>query len=162
VKGTASFKVESGSHSIIEAISDLFEGKTYPSHLPSCVRSVERINIETVRINFVEEVDIDLLANIAVEMGYRVEAGTFAPRIIDRDVIVARVGSRSDIGGRRDLYIYPFPPELDYISMYRKAVAVKRGIIDGETGKVNLEKLHKFNIEILSLVNRYIKEKYGR
>ncbi|HIE13781.1 TPA: hypothetical protein EYP70_00760 [Candidatus Bathyarchaeota archaeon] len=116
--------------------------------------------METVRINFIDEVDEDLLIRIALKEGFRVERGSFAPRIVEKDAIVARIGSRSDFGGRFDLYIYPFPPEIERLSMYRRVLASRRGLINSKTGRANLEKIHEFNLRIIRLVNSYIKEKY--
>jgi hypothetical protein len=160
VNETTRSKIERGTPTILEAISNLFDERKSPSRLPLGVEAVERPTIEAIRIKFRDEIDEETLTRIALREGYRVESGDFTPRIRDREVIVARIGSRSDVGGRHDLYIYPFPPEIGKLSMYRRAIALRRGIIDLKTGRVNLRRLHRFNLKIIRLVSLYIKERY--
>lgn len=153
-------KIERDAPTILEAVSNLFDEGKPPPRLPLGVEAIERSTIEAVRIKFRDEIDEKVLTRIALREGYRVESGGFTPRIMDREAIVARVGGRSDIGGRHDLYIYPFPPEIERLSMYRRAIAMRRRIIDPETGRVNLKKIHRFNLKIIRLVSLYIKERY--
>lgn len=144
---------------LLEAISDLFEGKA-PTNLPSGVEKVERVTPESVRIKFFDEVDDGLLSRIADEEGYIVRAKGFTPRIIEKGTIVVRVGSRSDPGRRCDVYLYLFPPEKSQMSTYRRIVAQREGVLNPETGEINLEKLYGYNLRIIKLIERYRRERY--
>jgi len=161
VNESARFKVRRrGNPTILEALSRLFEEGRPPARLPPGVEVIERPTVEAVRIKFKDEIDEDILTRIAFKEGYKVDVGGFTPRIRDRELIVARVGSKSDLGGRRDLYIYLFPPEIERLSTYRRAIAARRGIINPKTGKANLRRLHQFNLKVVRLVSLYIKERY--
>jgi len=148
------------SGSLLQSISDLFDGKA-SSVLPAGIEKIERATIEAVRVRFEDKIDEELLARIAVEEGYVTEKGSFALRVVKDGAIVARAGSRSDVGGRFDLYIYLFPPEMGKISVYRKVVAHREGILEPSTSKVSFENLYRFNLNVITLVSRYIEEKYG-
>jgi len=148
------------SGSLLQSILDLFDGKA-PSDFPAGIGKIERATIEAVRVKFEDETDEELLARIAKEEGYATEKGSFALRVVKDGAIVARAGSRSDVGGRFDLYVYLFPPEMGKISVYQKVVARREGVLEPSTGKVSFENLYRFNLKVISLVSRYIEEKYG-
>ena len=135
------------SVSLIEVISDLFDGKTASSDLPKGVKEIERATLEAIRVRFDSKVDEELLSQIAEEEGYTVEKGTYPLRVIKEGAIILRVGSESDAGDRSDLYLYLFPPEMGRISVYRKVVAEREGVLHPSTDAVNLEKLHGYNLE---------------
>ena len=149
------------STGLIEAISDVFESKTAIPGLPKGIEKIERVTLEAVRIRFKDKVDEELLSRIAEDEGYAFEKGTWALRVLKEGAIIARVGSRSDAGGRLNLYIYPFPPEIGKTSVYRKMLAEREDILDPSLHKVNLERLHEFNLRLVKLVDRYLKERYG-
>lgn len=149
------------SASLIQAISDIFENKPDIPGLPKGVEKIERVTLESVRIKLTDKVDEELLSKIAEDEGYAFEKGTWPLRVIKEGAIIARVGSRSDAGGRLNLYIYPFPPEMEKISVYRRMLAEREGILDPSMRKINLERLHEFNLRLMKLVNRYLKERYG-
>ncbi len=150
-----------GEVSLLEAISEILGGggAFLKSNLPPGVESVERVTAEAVRIKLSEKVDEDLLSSIAREEGYQVVKGEFPLRVLRRGAIMVRVGSRSDPDGRFNLYIYPIPPKLDGLSMYRRILAEREGVVDPETGKINLERFYDFNMGIIRLVNKYLKRK---
>jgi len=145
---------------LLEILSRLIENHDPPKNLPKGIVRIERVTIEATRIQFTEKINTNLITRIAKEEGYEVKEGDFPPRIIDEGIIIARVGSPSDPGGEQDLYIYPFPPEMERLSIYRRILAIKKGIIDPETESINLEKLHNFNLRIVRFVSRYIREQY--
>jgi len=144
---------------LLQAISNLFEGREVPTVLPEGIEKIERVTVEAIRIKFAEEIDKKLLSQIAEEEGYSVQRRRFAPRIMKKDVIVARVGSRSDVDGGYSLYVYLFPPEMKKISIYRKVIAEREGILDPYTERINLEKFYEFNLKVIRLVSRYVKAK---
>ena len=152
--------MENKERSLFDVISELFEGKTLSSDLPLGVKKVERITSGVIRINFSDEVDCELLIKIAEDEGYVVKYRRIAPRVVDKGTIVARVGSQSDPGKQHDLFIYLIPPEGTQISLYRKIVAAREGVIDLETGRIDYEKFYQYNMRIIKLAERYRKEKY--
>lgn len=149
------------STSLIQAISDVFKSKAAIPGLPKGVEKIERVTLEAVGIRLTDKVDEELLSQIAEDEGYAFERGTWPLRVIKEGAIIARVGSRSDAGGRLNLYIYPFPPEMERISVYRRMLAEREGILDPSLPKIDLERLHEFNLQLMKLVNRYLKERYG-
>lgn len=152
----------SRSTSLMQAISDLYDGKKVPNNLPDGVEKIERATTEAVRLKLHDKVDGELLSEIAEAEGYTVEKGSFAPRVIKDGEIIARIGSKSDAGGSRDLYLYLFPPETETISVYRKVVAEREGILDPSCGTVDLERLISFNLRVITLASKYLKKKYSR
>lgn len=148
--------------SILEVVSELLDGKELPSNLPSGVEKVERVTSEAIRIELADQVDYDLLYRVAAEEGYGIKAGGFAPRVVDKGRIVARVGSESDPGGRRDIFIYLLPPTADEMSMYTRAIAIRDGVLNAETGKINSERFYQYNLRVVRLVENYRKVKYHR
>ena len=149
------------STSLIQAISDVFENKAAIPGLPKGIEKIERVTLEAVRIRLTGKVDEELLSQIAEDEGYAFEKGTWPLRVIKEGATIARVGSRSDAGGRLNLYIYPFPPEMEKISVYRRMLAEREGILDPSLRKIDLESLHEFNLQLMRLLNRYLKERYG-
>ena len=146
--------------SLFDVISELFDKDRQPQDLPLGVEKVERITPESVRINFSDEVDCGLLTRIAEDEGYIVESGSIAPRIMKKGTIVARVGSQSDPGRRRDLFIYLIPPAEEQMSMYRKVVAAREGVLDLRTGRIDYEKFYHFNLRVIRLAEKYRRAKY--
>lgn len=161
IKGSITKDKPYRSTSLLEAVSDLFDEERAPSGLPKGIEEVERVTVEAVRIKFGDEVNQELLSRIAEEEGFSIQKGGFALRVIKKGAMIARVGSRSDFGEHFDLYVYIFPPETEKISVYRKILAEREGILDPYTGKINLEELCDFNLKAIRLVSRYIREKYG-
>lgn len=147
------------SANLIEAISDLFDGKAASHDLPKGVKEIERATLEAIRARFDSKVDEELLSQIAEEEGYTVEKGTYPLRVIKEGAIILRVGSESDAGDRSDIYLYLFPPEMGRISVYRKVVAEREGVLHPSTDAVNLEKLHGYNLEVISLVSEYLRRR---
>jgi len=49
---------------------------------------------------------------------------------------------------------------MERLSICRWAIAARRGIINPKTRKVNLRRLHQFNLKVVRLVSLYIKERY--
>ena len=147
--------------SLLEVVSKIFseERVVLASNLPPGVERVERVTVEAVRIKLSEKVDEDLLSSVSREEGYQVVKGEFSLRVLRRGAIIARVGSRSDPDGSFDLYVYPIPPKLDGLSIYRRILAEREGVVDPKTGKINLEKFYDFNMGIIRLVNKYLKRK---
>jgi hypothetical protein len=148
------------STSLIQAISDLFEGRTASPRLPKGIEKIQRVTLEAVRIEFADKIDEELLSQIAEEEGYAVKDGTFAVRIVKQGAIIARVGSRSDAGGRYNLFVYLFPPEISRMSVYRRMQAEREGILDPSNGKIKLEKLHNFNLDVVKLASKYQRKRY--
>jgi len=146
--------------SLLEAISDLFDGQAVLSNLSKGIEKIERVTVEATRIKIDDEVDEKLLSWIAEEEGYSIEKGSFALRVIKEGMIIARVGSKSDVGGGFDLYIYLFPPEMDEASIYTKILAEREGVLDHPTGKINLEKFYEFNLKVIKMISKYRKGKY--
>ncbi|MBS7648117.1 MAG: hypothetical protein QXK89_07505 [Candidatus Bathyarchaeia archaeon] len=153
-------RASSRAVSLLDVISRLFESGEYFGDLPAGVINVELITSEAVRVMFVDKVDCDLFCIIAVEEGYSIDARGYAPRIIDRGNIIARVGSRSDPGADRNIFIYLFPTSPGAMSMYMKAAAIRFGILNPATNKINMEKLLKHNMKVIRLIERYRKTRY--
>ena len=152
---------DESSRTLLDIISGLFEdGGSSFQDLPLGVEKVERITLDSIRINFSDEVDCELLTRIAEDEGYIVKSESVAPRVIDRGTIVARVGSRSDPGRRRDLFLYLIPSDEKRMSMYRRVVAARKGVLDIETGRIDFERFYQYNLKIIRLMERYRKEKY--
>ena len=150
------------SISLIEAVSDLFDGKTDTSNLPEGIKKIERVTREAVMIRFESKVDEELLSQIAEEEGYTIKKGPYSLRVVKEGAIIVRVGSESDAGGRSDLYLYLFPPETAKIGVYRRVVAEREGVLRPSTGAVNLEKLHGYNLEVIRLASMFLRRRYGR
>jgi len=152
---------DESSRTLLDIISGLFEdGGSSFQDLPLGVEKVERITLDSIRINFSDEVDCELLTRIAEDEGYIVKSESIAPRVIDKGTIVARVGSRSDPGRRRDLFLYLIPSDEKRMSMYRRVVAARKGVLDIETGRIDYERFYQYNLRIIRLMERYRKEKY--
>jgi len=152
---------DESSRTLLDIISGLFEdGGSSFQDLPLGVEKVEKITLDSIRINFSDEVDCELLTRIAEDEGYIVKSESVAPRVIDKGTIVARVGSRSDPGRRRDLFLYLIPSDEERMSMYRRVVAARKGVLDIETGRIDYERFYQYNLRIIRLMERYRKEKY--
>ena len=152
---------DESSRTLLDIISGLFEdGGSSFQDLPLGVEKVEKITLDSIRINFSDEVDCELLTRIAEDEGYIVKSESVAPRVIDRGTIVARVGSRSDPGRRRDLFLYLIPSDEKRMSMYRRVVAARKGVLDMETGRIDYERFYQYNLRIIRVMERYRKEKY--
>jgi len=148
------------SVSLLQAISDLFDFNATSMFLPKGIAKIERVTIEAIRIEFHDKIDEGLLSRIAKEEGFATEKGSFPLRVVKNGTIIVRVGSESDIGGGFDLYLYLFPAEMQKISLYTKLVAEREDILDRSTGEINLGNLHKFNLKVVKMANRYTKERY--
>ena len=146
--------------SLFDIISNLFDERRLSRDLPIGVVKVERVTPDSIRINFSDEVDCELLTRIGEEEGYLVKSEKVAPRVIDRGAIVARVGSRSDPGKRRDLFIYLIPPDEKEMSMYRKVVAAREDVLDLKTGRIDYEEFFEYNLRIVRFAEGYRREKY--
>ena len=152
---------DESTRTLLDVISGLFEdGGSLSQDLPLGVEKVEKITLDSIRINFSDEVDCELLTRIAEDEGYIVKSESVAPRVIDKGTIVARVGSRSDPGRRRDLFLYLIPSDEERMSMYRRVVAARKGVLDIETGRIDYERFYQYNLRIIRLMERYRKEKY--
>ncbi|MFB0503040.1 MAG: hypothetical protein ACETWE_04335 [Candidatus Bathyarchaeia archaeon] len=152
---------DESTRTLLDVISGLFEdGGSLSQDLPLGVEKVEKITLDSIRINFSDEVDCELLTRIAEDEGYIVKSESVAPRVIDKGTIVARVGSRSDPGRRRDLFLYLIPSDEKRMSMYRRVVAARKGVLDIETGRIDYERFYQYNLRIIRLMERYRKEKY--
>jgi len=160
VRSTATQSKRCRAANLLQAISDLFDGRT-PSGLPTGIEKIERVTLEAVRLKFEDEIDEKLLGRIAEEEGYTTEKGSFALRVVKDGTIVARVGSRSDAGAGSDLYLYLFPPEMGEISIYGRIVAQREAVLDPSTGEKNLGNLYLFNLKVIKLVSRYIEQRYA-
>jgi len=148
------------SVSLLQAISDLFDLNAAPMFLPESIVKIERVMLEAIRIEFRDKIDEELLSRIAKEEGCTTEKGSFPLRVVINGTIIARVGSESDIGGRFDVYLYLFPPEMGKISLYSKLVAKREGVLDRSTGEIDLENLYRFNFRVIKVASRYVKERY--
>ena len=146
--------------SLFSIVSKLFDERRSSEDLPIGVENVQRITSDSIRINFTDEVDSKLLARIAEEEGFIVKSEKIAPRVMDRGTIVARVGSRSDPGKQRDLFIYLIPPDERQMSMYRKVVATRENVLDPKTGRIDYEEFFEYNLRIVRLAEKYRREKY--
>lgn len=152
---------DKSTRTLFDVISELFdEGGSLSQDLPLGVEKIERITIDSIRINFSEEIDCELLTRIAEDEGYIVKSQSASPRVIDKGTIVARVGSRSDPGKRRNLFLYLIPSNEKRMSMYRRIVAARKGVLDIETGSIDYERFYQYNLRIIRLTERYRKEKY--
>jgi len=149
------------TRTLFDVISELFDkAGSLSQDLPLGVEKVERITLDSIRINFSDEVECELLTGIAEDEGYIVKSESVAPRVMDKGTIVARVGSRSDPGKRRDLFLYLIPSNEKQMSMYRRVIAARKGVLDIETGKIDYERFYQYNLRIIRLTERYRKEKY--
>ncbi|MEM2719114.1 MAG: hypothetical protein QXJ13_07785 [Candidatus Bathyarchaeia archaeon] len=122
--------------------------------------SVDLITPEIVRVTFVDKVDCDLFCGIAVKEGYSVDSQGYSPRIVDKGNIIARIGSRSDPGAERSVFLYLFPASFGAMSMYMKSVAVRLGVLNPNNGRINIEKLLKYNLRVIGLIEKYRKSRY--
>ncbi|MEM1507709.1 MAG: hypothetical protein QXU02_06115 [Candidatus Bathyarchaeia archaeon] len=145
---------------LLEVISRIFEGGEYLGILPEGVVGVDLVTPEIVRVTFVDKVDHNLFYEIAVKEGFSVDAQGYAPRIVDKGNIVARIGSRSDPGAERSIFMYLFPSSAEAMSIYMRATAVRLGVLNPENGRINVEKLLKYNLKVIGLVERYRKNRY--
>ena len=141
-------------------ISDVFAENRSHLDLPLGVECVEKIDSDVIRVQFIDDVDYDLLCREAIKEGYRVEMGRFAPRIIYKGTIIARVGSESDPAKRRSVFIYLIPSSMREMSTYREVTAVRHGVMDPRTGHVNLERFFKYNLKVIKLLERYRRARY--
>ena len=146
--------------SLLEVVSELFSGESSSSDLPVGVERLERVTSEAVRIKFIYKVDYNLLSAIAAEEGYSILTGSFAPRVMDKGTIVARVGSQSDPGGGHDIFIYLLPATVEQMSTYGRVMASQCGVLGFEAGRINFERLYDHNLRIIRLVEKYRKNKY--
>lgn len=140
---------------LLDVVSELTEKTVYTGPLPDGVSRVDSVTPEAIRVTFTGRVDRRLLCSIAVEEGFTVDAGSYPPRIVDNGHIVARVGSRSDPGGDRTVYIYLFPASSKLMNPYIEVTAVRYGILDPATKQVDLGKLLDCNLKIVGLVEKY-------
>ena len=145
---------------LLGVISDVFAENRSDFDPPLGVERVEKVDSDVIRVQFVDEVDSELLCREAVKEGYRVEMGRFAPRVVYKGTIIARVGSESDIARRRSIFIYLIPSSRREMSVYREVTAVRHGVMDPRTGHVNLEKFFKYNLKVIRLLERYRRARY--
>ncbi len=145
---------------MLDVISDVFAEGASSFDPPLGVELVEKVDSDVIRIQFVDEVDCDLLCREAVKEGYRIERGSFAPRILHNGAIIARVGSRSDPKSQRSIFIYLIPFDGKGMSVYRKVVAARHGVIDPRTSRVNPERCLRYNLKVIRLLERYRKTRY--
>ena len=147
-------------YTLLDVISDVFGESSKSSDLPIGVEHVEKVDSDTIRVQFIDEVDCDLLCKEAIREGYSVARGEFTPRIVYKGTIIARVGGRSDPARQRSVFIYLIPPDKREMSTYREVVAVRHGVLDPRTGLVNSEKFLQFNLKVIRLLERYRKMRY--
>jgi len=145
---------------LLDVVSDVFAEKTSSFDSPIGVERVEKVGSDVIRIQFIDDVDCDLLCREAIKEGHRVEKGSFTPRIIYNGAIIARVGSESDPKKRRSIFIYLIPFDKEEMSTYREVVAVRCGVMDPRTGRVNAEKCLQYNLMVIRLLERYRKTRY--
>jgi len=145
---------------MLGVISDIFAKNISFFDPPLGVEQIEKINSDAIRIQFVDDVDCDLLCREAIKEGYHVERGRFTPRIIYNGTIIARVGSESDPAKQRSIFIYLIPFDKKEMSTYREVTAIRHGIIDPRTDHVNFEKFLRYNLRVIRLLERYRKTKY--
>lgn len=112
--------------SLLDVVSELFEGESLLFNPVLGVEIVERVTSEAVRIEFVDKVDYDTLRMVAAEEGYLIKSGSFTPRITDKGVIIARVGSQSDPEREHNLFIYLIPPDEKQMTTYTRTVALQK------------------------------------
>jgi len=146
--------------SLLDVILDLIEKGAYSGFLPKGVSHVEVMTPEAIRVMFIEKVDCNLLQQIALKNGFSINVGRHGLRIEDRGHIIARVGSRSDPGGDRDIFIYLFPSSPELMSMYMRATAIRFGILDSSASRINVEKFINYNLKVIGLVEKYRKKWY--
>lgn len=113
-------------------------------------------------MTFKDKIDCNLLSSIALSEGYTIDYGSYKLRILDKGIIVARVGSKSDKDGERSIFLYLIPPSIEVMSLYDKCAASIHGILDEERGEIDLSKLVGYNLKILGMVDRYWAYRYGR
>jgi len=145
---------------MLDVISDIFAEGTSSFDPPLGVELIEKVGSDVIRIQFRDDVDCDLLCREAVKEGYRVERGGFTPRIIYNGTIIARVGSESDPAKQRSVFIYLIPSDKRKMSTYREVTAVRHGVLDPRTGRVNFEKFLQYNLRVIRLLERYRKARY--
>jgi len=148
--------------SLLDAISELFQGQSSSVNLPLGVKKIERVTSEAVRIQFKDKVDQNLLCHLAYEEGYLVQKGDFTPRVVDKGTIVARVGSQSDPGKKQNIFIYLIPRKKEEMSTYTKAIALRNGVLNRETAEIDSTKSSKHNLKVIRLVERYRKSMYQK
>jgi len=146
---------------LIEVILSMMEGGVYKNSPLHGVSEIDIINRNTVRVTFRDKIDCSILSSIALEEGYTVDSGSYKPRIMDRGTIVIRVGSRSDRGGDRSLFLYLIPSSIDSMNTYDKCIASMHGILDIDGNKIDLGKLVNYNLRILKVVEKYWEYRYG-
>jgi len=147
---------------LLDVISDVFAESTSSFNPPLGVEKVEKIDSDVIRIQFLDDVDCDLLCREAIKRGYHVERGRFAPRIIWKGTIIARVGSRSDPAKRRSVFIYLIPFNRREMNAYREVAAIRHGILNPRTGRLNFERFLRYNLNVISLLESYRKIRYER
>jgi len=146
--------------SLLDVISCIFEDGGYFGDLPVGVEAVEVMTPESIRIMFIDRVDYNLFCRLAIEDGYTIDSGSYSPRIVYRGNIVARVGSKSDPGADRNIFVYIFPSSIGAMSTYMRAAAIRYGILNPTTNRINMEKLLKYNLKVIGLVEKYRKSRY--
>jgi|GEM_PF-1715385 hypothetical protein len=146
---------------LIEVILSTMDGDVRRNPSLYGVSEIDIINRNTVRVTFKDKIDCNILSSIALGEGYTVDSGSYKPRIMDRGAIVIRVGSRSDRGGDRSLFLYLIPSSIDSMSIYDKCIASMHGILDIDGNKINLERLVNYNLRILKVVEKYWEYRYG-
>jgi len=147
-------------YTLLDAISEVFAESDEPSNLPMGVEQVEKIDSDVVRVQFIDEVDCNLLCKEAIREGYGVAGNGFTPRIVHKGTIIARVGGRSDPAKQRSIFIYLIPSDKKEMNTYREVVAVRHGVLDPRTGLINSEKFLKYNLRVIRLLERYRKLRY--
>jgi len=146
---------------LIEAILSMMDGYVYRDSPLYGVSEINIINRNTVRVTFRDKIDCNILSSIALGEGYTVDSGSYKPRVMDRGTIIIRVGSRSDKGGDRSLFVYLIPPSIDSMNMYDKCIASMQGILDMDGNRIDLERFINYNLRILKVVERYWEYRYG-
>lgn len=144
---------------LLEAILFILDENVYEDLLPYGVNEIEVIGHNIVRVTFRDKIDCKLLSSIALSEGYTIDYGSYKLRILDRGIIVARVGSRSDKGGGRSIFLYLMPASIDAMNLYDRCVATIYGILD-EEGEIDLDKLVDYNLRILRIVDKYWEYRY--
>jgi len=145
---------------LLDVISDIFANGKSSFKLPSGVELIEKVDSDVIRVQFVDDVDCNLLCKEAIKEGFRVEKGRFTPRIIYNGTIIARVGSESDPAKQRSIFVYLIPFNRREMSTYREVVAIRHGIMNARTGRINFEKFLQFNFRVIKLLERYRKSRY--
>jgi hypothetical protein len=145
---------------LLDVISDVFAENRSHFDPPIGVERVEKVDSDVIRVQFIDDVDYDLLCREAIKEGYRVEMGRFAPRVVYKGTIIARVGSESDLAKGRSIFIYLIPSSRRKMSTYRGVTAVRHGVMDPRTGRVNLAKFFQYNLKVIRLLERYRRARY--